>query len=279
MPEGDTIHKIARRVGPRLAARSVGRLFMADLGEVLEAKGWVIESVEALGKHLLILFDAPWVLRTHLGMKGRVFLREDAKPVGNAVFQIVTNENSPVSLLCVRAYRAELIKSSSLPRHPRLAPLGPDLLSSTVDLGQIVRRLREPSFADRSLAEVLLDQRVAAGLGNVYKSELLFMARLPPTVMVRDLSDDVVRWVYAEAVRLLRLNLKTRFRTTVPTQRRPTPTSPRLWVYGRGGKPCLECGTLIERFSQGDMARGTWFCPSCQARSDESSLDASPFRS
>src|SRR5690606_16482115 len=112
--------------------------------------------------------------------------------------------------------------------------------------------------------DVLLDQRVAAGIGNVWKSETLFERRIHPRTRVGMLSAEQLRDLYETASRLMRANLKTRRRTTVPLNRRPRPASERLWVYGRAGKPCHECGTHIERFLQGDMARSTYFCPRCQ---------------
>jgi endonuclease-8 len=102
-------------------------------------------------------------------------------------------------------------------------------------------------------------------VGNVYKSEVLFVEGIHPRTTMAALDAGAVRRVYERAAELLRKNLRTRRRTTVPTRRRPYPNSPRLWVYERTGEPCLDCGTPIRRFTQGDMARGTWYCPTCQS--------------
>ena len=128
----------------------------------------------------------------------------------------------------------------------------------------MVKRARLPGHAEREIGDVLLDQRVAAGIGNVYKSEVLFEVRVHPRTKVGELSDAQLTGIFETAARLMRLNLLTRRRTTVPLRRRGQPSSQRLWVYMRAGKPCLECGTPIERFLQGDMARSTYFCPHCQ---------------
>jgi endonuclease-8 len=109
-----------------------------------------------------------------------------------------------------------------------------------------------------------MDQRIAAGIGNVYKSEVLFECRVHPRTNMQHITADRVRELYERAAALMRLNLLTRRRTAVPLRRRPTPSSQRLWVYGRAGRPCLDCGTTIERFMQGDMNRSTYFCPACQ---------------
>jgi endonuclease-8 len=274
MPEGDTLHRIAARIGPALAGRTVSRLALADRGDVEEARGWRIDDVRALGKHLLIGFDSGWTLRTHLGMDGRVFVvaagrRDPRSPTfllrvapGPATLDGPPRREGAVA--CARAYRAELIRTADLRRHARLARLGPDLLADPPDLDGVVARALAPAFGAREIADVLLDQRIGSGIGNVYKSEVLFMERIHPRTPMSALAPDDVRRVYARAAELLRRNLRTRRRTTVPTRRRPHPNSPRLWVYERGGEACLECGTPIVRFTQGDMARGTWMCPRCQ---------------
>jgi endonuclease-8 len=101
-------------------------------------------------------------------------------------------------------------------------------------------------------------------VGNVYKSETLFECRVHPRTLMHQLNPEDVRGIYEKAAKLMRLNLLTRRRTSVPLRRRPEPSSHRFWVYMRAGKPCLDCGTRIERFLQGDMARSTYFCPHCQ---------------
>jgi len=267
MPEGDTLHRIAARIGPALADRAVARLALADRGDVEEADGWRVDGVRAVGKHLLIGFDSGWTLRTHLGMNGRVFVVAEGRRAPRSptfLLRVATGSEGGATVACARAYRAELIRTADVPRHARLARLGPDLLADPPDLDAVLARALAPAHGAREIADVLLDQRIGSGIGNVYKSEVLFMERVHPRTSMGSLAPDDVRRVYARAAELLRRNLRTRRRTTVPTRRRPYPSSPRLWVYERGGEPCLECGTRIVRLTQGDMARGTWMCPSCQ---------------
>jgi len=266
VPEGDTLHKIARRIGPVLVGGDVQELRTSDLGVVTEAQDWRVEGVRALGKHLLVSFDSSWTLRTHLGMHGRVWLGREGRGVpASAVFVLRVSGGRPATVVCTGAYRTELLRTQHLPGHARLARLGPDLLGDTLDLEEVVRRAMVPSHADREIADVLLDQRIAAGIGNVYKSEVLFLKRVHPATPVGRLDEDTIQALYAESARLLKLNLRTHQRTTVPTRRRPTPHSPRLWVYGRAGQPCLECEVPVERMRRGDMARSTYFCALCQA--------------
>lgn len=266
MPEGDTLHSIALRIGPTLRGRAVVSLSTSDLGVVSEAKGWTVDHVRAFGKHLLIVFDAPWVLRTHLGMNGRVWQVRGHRRPSSSVFalEVEGGGGEPHCVVCTGAYRTEFVRKGALGSHAILARLGPDLLADPVDIDGVLRRATDPSHAHREIADLLLDQRIASGIGNVYKSEVLFIHRIHPRHPVGVLADDTLGALYETAAHLLRKNLRTTRRTTVPTRRRPYPTSARLWVYGRAGKPCLECGTSVELMRQGDLARSTYFCPHCQ---------------
>ena len=263
MPEGDTVHRIARVLAAELTGQTLSEITLHDRGEMPELAGCTIESVEAVGKHLLVNFSGDWTLRVHLGMYGRWLRKHVREPRPKDWTVVITTGD--VAYVCRRSYRAELVRASALHAHPRLARLGPDLLADPPRTDEMVRRARLPGHAEREIGDVLLDQRVASGIGNVYKSEVLFEVRVHPRTKVRELSDAQLTRIFETAAALMRLNLLTRRRTTVPLSRRGQPSSQRLWVYMRAGKPCIECGTPIERFGQGDMARTTYFCPHCQA--------------
>jgi endonuclease VIII len=263
MPEGDTVHRIARVLVGELQGRSLTKLFLRDRGDVTELAGRTVHAVEARGKHLLVHIEGGWTLRVHLGMKGRWVRRHVRERLPRDVTALLVAGET--AFVCERAYTAELVRTSALRTHPRLGRLGPDLLAEPPDIEEAVRRARLPACADREIGDLLLDQRVAAGIGNVYKSEVLFECRVHPRTRVGSLSDVQLRALFGKAAQLMRLNLLTRRRTAVPLKRRPAASSQRLWVYMRNGKPCLDCGTRIERFMQGDMARSTYFCPECQA--------------
>jgi endonuclease VIII len=266
MPEGDTVHRVARVLVRELQGRTLTRLFVRDRGDVPELAGRRVDAVEARGKHLLVHIESGWTLRVHLGMKGRWVRRHVRERVDRDVTaMIVAGETA---FICERAYTAELVRTSALRTHPLLGRLGPDLLADPPDIDEAVRRASRPAFADREIGDLLLDQRVAAGIGNIYKSEVLFECGVHPRTRVGQLSADQVRALFDKAAHLMRLNLLTRRRTAVPLRRRPTPSSRRLWVYLRHGKPCLDCGTKIERFLHGDMARSTYFCPRCQEQTN-----------
>ena len=167
-----------------------------------------------------------------------------------------------------RVYVAELIQEAALVRHRPIATLGPDLLGNAFDADEALRRMR--ARATEPAAEVLLDQRVFAGVGNVYKSEVLFLAGIHPDAPIATISDDSLQDVIAIARRLLRENVVEKpgpgmvtyrgFRRTTGRMR----PADRLWVYSRGGMPCRKCGARIASQKKGDDARVTYWCPSCQ---------------
>lgn len=262
MPEGDTVHRVARVLGREVTGKTVTALALRDRGAIEELSGRVVEGVEAVGKQMLIHLAGGWSVRVHLGMNGtwRRLHVGQRRPADATVTMLV----GETVYVCQGAYRAEPVRTAAARRHPKLARLGPDLLADPPDIDGAVRRARHPAYAGREIGDLLLDQRVAAGIGNVYKSEVLFECRVHPRTRVGRLEPAVVRALFEKAAHLMRLNLLTRRRTHVPLRRRPTPSSQRLWVYGRAGRPCLDCGARIQRFTQGDMGRSTWFCPTCQ---------------
>ena len=263
MPEGDNIKRVATVLDREITGQTLARLELNDLGEVKELAGKRIEQVEPIGKHMFVHFEGGWSLRIHLGMHGtwlRKHARQAKPPMWTAVLTV-----GEIAYVCARSYKAELLKTHTMRSHARIARLGPDLLAEPPDIDEVLKRALLPAYATREIGDLLLDQRVAAGVGNIYKSETLFECRVHPRTQVRDLSSEQLRAIYEKAAHLMRLNLLTRGRTTVPIRRRPAPTSQKFWVYGRKGEPCLDCGTPIERFLQGDMARSTYWCPQCQA--------------
>jgi endonuclease-8 len=264
VPEGDNVLRSATVLGRELTGRTLTRLELHDHGEVRELAGLPIRAVEAIGKHLLVHIGQDWTLRVHLGMHGgwvRRHVREGKPP--RWTVNLVTDD---VAYICKRAYRAELLRTRALRTHPRLGRLGPDLLAEPPDIDEMVRRALLPGHASREIGDVLLDQRIAAGIGNIYKSEVLFECRVHPLAPVGTLGRERLEQLYLTAARLMRLNLLIRRHRAVPIRRREQPTTQRLWVYMRHGEPCLDCRTPIVRFLQGDHARSTYFCPTCQPR-------------
>jgi endonuclease VIII len=273
VPEGDTIFRAARTLHKALAGKAVVRfesvlpaLTRVHVDHPLTTQA--IDKVEAAGKHLLIHFSGGLVLRTHMRMNGSWHIyrpgerwhrarREMRIVVATADFEAV-GFNIPV---------AEFVRVSELPKHRELARLGPDVLSAGFDEDEALRRLR--ARIGWQIGDVLLQQRVMAGLGNVYKSEVLFLCRVHPFTPVEWLSDEQLRALIGTGRKLLVANVTadiapmTTYAGYRRTTRRDNPGE-RLWVYGRARLPCRRCGTAITVKKQGMDARLTYWCPTCQ---------------
>ncbi len=261
MPEGDTIHKIANFLAPRLDGRVVQRLDLAPRYPARAVAGRRIREVAARGKHLFIVFDDGAALRSHLGMYGSWHFyapgAEWRKPAAQASLVLAVDGTDYV---CFNAKEVEWVRAPSVRERVLDARLGPDLTAGGVALDAVVRRAREFLDPDTPLADVLLDQRVACGIGNVYKSELLFLRRHRPLTLLEALDDTALEACYALAAELLGSNLGGGKRVT----RREKDNAGRLWVYGRGGSPCLRCDGVIEYARLGRHHRGTCWCGACQ---------------
>jgi endonuclease-8 len=253
MPEGDTLARTAAGLRPYLLGRRVSAASARQPGPQAERlAGATVTAVEAAGKNLLIRFDHGLEVRTHLGMHGSWHRYRPGerwrRPPGRA--RLVIEVPGSVAV-CFDAPTVELFEQRAEALHPGLARLGPDLLGEAFDAAEAVRRLRDPSRADRSIAEALLDQRALAGIGNVVKNETLFAERVSPFALVRDLDDGTLGRLVDRACAMLRQG--------AATNRRPRT------VYRRAGRPCPRCGTIIRSTRQGaELPRLTFWCPTCQ---------------
>jgi endonuclease-8 len=232
---------------------------LARVPQLERLVGSVVESVEARGKHLLIGFSGGAWLRTHMRMRGswHRYAPGEAFRLPLALASCVLETDTAVAV-CFDAPEVELLTSADLERHGRLNALGPDLLSASFDAGEAVRRL--VARASVPLGEALLDQRALAGIGNVIKSETCFMERADPWAPVGAFSDAELLVAVDRARRLLAANTGGGRRVTTGVGA----PGASLWVYGRAGRPCRRCGTLIRGMRQGEQARMTYWCPRCQ---------------
>jgi endonuclease VIII len=267
MPEGDTLHRIAAGLRPYLLGRTLTTARARTPGpKVDRLRGRTITAVDALGKNLLIRFDDGLELRTHLGMDGSWHRYRPGerwrRPPGRA--SLVLEVPGAVAV-CFDARTVELLEQRAEALHPSLGRLGPDLLDPAFDATEAHRRLRDPSRAALSVAEALLDQRALAGIGNVYKSEILFLERVSPFAAVGSVDDATLGRLIATAQRLMLANVdRRRGPARVTTAGDPSAPGP-LYVYGRAGRPCRRCGTPIATRTQGaSLPRRTYWCPSCQ---------------
>lgn len=260
MPEGDTIHKIAAFMAPRLAGRTVDAV-MLGADAAADFSGATICSIEARGKHLWLDFDNDASIRSHLGMYGswHVYAVGDAwrKPASRASLVLAAGDERYV---CFNARDVEIVRRPGVRKRTLDSRLGPDLVAAAVSLEQLPGRAREFAGADTLLIDTLLDQRVAAGIGNVYKSEVMFLHRLPPGLALAAAGDATIAGLFGTAAALLRRNLGGGKRRT----RFAADGAGRLWVYGRAGQPCHECRTPIRQQRMGLHHRSTYWCPRCQ---------------
>jgi endonuclease-8 len=265
VPEGDTLHKTAARLRPALQGHRLTRFEAARLRGDAPALGTRIELVEARGKHLLVHFEGGLTLRTHLGMTGSWHLYRDRERWKRPAYlaRAVLGADSGWVAVCFQAPVVETFHRAGA-EPDALAALGPDLclpvsLTDAV-LDQVVERVARLAPAGSTLGEVLLDQRIAAGIGNVYKSEACFAVGLDPATPIELVDQAQRRRVWATAARQLQANLGQAERRTHPAG---------LAVYGRAGQPCHRCGTPIRMTRHGDLARSSYWCPTCQSRLGE----------
>jgi endonuclease VIII len=262
MPEGDTIHRAAARIRTAFDADPLTAFAVHASGLVPGVEppgpGDAIASVDAVGKHLLIRFGNGATLHTHLGMLGAWRVRAGtAAPALPHARTGVAMATARAGAVCRSAPVVELLDHAAVRRHPVLRALGPDLCLPDVDQDAVIARLATIDGAT-PVGTVLLDQRVAAGIGNVYRAEVLWACRVDPWTPVGALSGETLRDLYATAARLLQANL------TIRGPRRTVPEG--LAVYERTGRGCRCCGTAIQVAPIGDPPRSAWWCPSCQTR-------------
>jgi endonuclease VIII len=251
MAEGDTILRTARRIETALGGKELGARSVNPRGQVVgieRLNGRVLTKVESRGKHLLLHFE-DLVLHSHLGMSGswQVHRRGERwrKPAAAAWVVLSAEKMEAVQF---GGPTLRVLSAAQLRRDPQLARLGPDVLAPDFDAGRVVGTLHRAP--ERQLGDALLDQRLLAGIGNIFKSEACFAAGLSPWQPLADLSEDELLDVLAATRRLMRESA---------ADGRPRPA-----VYRRAGRPCPNCGTPIAAGGQGDANRRTYWCPRCQ---------------
>ena len=278
MPEGDTLARIAVALRPYLAGRVVtGARARLPGPQVSLIVGQKIDAVDAAGKNLLIKFDGGLELRTHLGLHGSWHRYRPGetwrRPPSRAALVI---EVPGAIAVCFDAPVVELFERRAEVVHPTISMLGPDLLDDDFNLDEAVRRLQDKSRAETEIGEAILDQRAVAGVGNVYKSEVLFIEKVNPFEKVGKLDTATLERTLTTARALLKANARSDApagRTTTVDPKTGKKLAPsRLWVYDRAGRPCHRCGTIIRSDSQGaELPRVTYWCASveCQAPAAE----------
>jgi endonuclease-8 len=259
MAEGDTIHRNAARIqaalgdAPLEAAAAPNRRSRLQLqaDRLGSLAGRRLERADAHGKHLFLRFEGKLTLHCHQGMTGSWHVYErnagQRRPLDSAWVVLTTATATAAEF---GGPRLALRTEAELRADPRLRSLGPDLLAPefTAERGVSALRAADP---ERQLGDALLDQRVIAGIGNVYKAEGCFAARVSPWQRLRRLSDEQLDRVVLETIRLMRAGLERERGARA--------------IYRRAGRPCPRCAERIRSRGQGDSNRLTYWCPGCQA--------------
>lgn len=269
MPEGDTLWQAASRLHAALAGELVVR-FVSPLPELKErdVEGRRVVRVRAHGKHVIVEFDDGRALLTHLRMQGKWSVLQKAQlsagqkaraarvPRWDDPDTTLILETDASLALLERAAIAELAPLEKIER--KLATLGPDVLKDDFDVVEARDALR--SRPELTIAEALLVQSLVAGIGNVYKCEVLFIEKVSPFALVSELDDATLERLLRRARELMRRNLRGPRRTTFGSLA-GTP----YYVYERSGQHCLKCDATVLMHRQGSLQRSTYYCPECQA--------------
>ncbi|MGI8776687.1 MAG: Fpg/Nei family DNA glycosylase [Acidimicrobiales bacterium] len=280
VPEGDTLFRTAATLQRWLGGREVSDATTTVPGLPADRLvGQRIDKVEAWGKHLLVRFGSGQVLHSHLRMSGswHVYSVGDAwrRPQRQARLVLTCGDRLAV---CYNAPVVELLAARAELVHPALARLGPDVLADAIDLEGVRRRIRRRP-GESALGELLLDQTLVAGIGNIWRCEALFVEGHNPWTPQSRLDDDQLDRLVATASRLMR--------TSAGLDPEPRPGSPDAvpnpsgrqftrWVYKRNGLPCRRCGTLVAARRQGEQARTAYWCPTCQSADTDTAPRADP---
>lgn len=272
MPEGDTIFRAARTLHRALAGRAVTQFesvypALTRVDHDAPMAGRIVEHVSARGKHLLMQFSGDLVLHTHMRMHGswHIYKPGERWRAPRAHMRILLGTSAYVAV-AFDVPVAEFLTLDALARHEVIQALGPDLTDPAFDRDDVRRRMGE--HGAEPLHEVLLNQRVLAGIGNELKSEVLFLARLNPFARTDSLDEERFTRLMDLSLRLMSMNIVESASLGPVNGRRSNGSldpRARVFVYGRAGKPCRRCGAAIQLSKAGLDARLTYWCPRCQS--------------
>lgn len=278
MPEGDTIFRTARALEKALAGKVVtafdtGLAKLASVNDDKPLIGRTVAKVEARGKWCLIFFSGDLVLVTHMLMSGtwHIYRAGEKWWMGRDRMRVAITCGD-MQAVAFNVPIAEFHTARSLERSSQIPKLGPDILSGgfSVESGMAAMRERVRTHPDDEVGVALLNQRVMAGLGNVYKSEVTFAAEVNPFRRLSTLTEREIEKMVEVSQKYMKANVVDGAGDGIVTysgNRRTTHSmdrSDRLWVYGRQGQECRRCGAKIMMRKQGEQVRSTYWCPSCQ---------------
>lgn len=279
MPEGDTIFRSARTLdralkGNTVVAFDTAYAQLARVNDNTPLVGRLVERVESRGKWLLVYFSGDLILVTHMLMSGSWHLyRRGEQWRRTRSHMRISLSTDGFEAVAFDVPVAHFHTERSLQRQTTIPKLGPDLLGAEFYTDDAILRIR--AQGEEEIANVLLNQRVIAGIGNVFKSEICFACQIHPFRHVTSLSKSEIDCLLQSSRKLMRLNVADGAGDGIVTYsagRRTTGASnpgARLFVYGRQGRPCRRCGSSILMRKQGSGARSTYWCPTCQPMADD----------
>ena len=249
MPEGDTIWRTAATLRSGLEGK---RVLVAQPDRLKRLAGTTVTEVKPVGKHLLIRFDNGLAIHSHMRMQGAWHLYKRGERWRRPAWQMkALLETDDAVAVCFAAPVVDLVRDETT----KVGHLGPDILSDDWPPKDVLARAR--SFGEAPIGELLLDQRVIAGIGNVYRCEALWQQRVNPWSKSTDMDDVQLNNLFESAHQAMRANLTGGFNRRFPGYGKGA-------VHGRAGRPCPRCGTRIRVRAQGEHARLTYWCPACQ---------------
>ena len=249
MPEGDTIWRTAATLREGLSGK---RIVHAKPATLARFDGRTVIEVKPVGKHLVIRFDNGLAIHSHMRMRGVWHVYRPGESWRRPAWQVkAVLETADSVAVCFAAPVVEVMRDEE----PKLGHLGPDILRDDWSPADVLARARAEDRAP--IGELLLDQRVTAGIGNVYRCETLWQCRVNPWTPTSALDDEHLAALFETARKAMRANLGRDHRRSFPGYGRGA-------VHGRGGRPCPRCGTRISVRAQGELARMTFWCASCQ---------------
>lgn len=267
VPEGDTIYRAAASIRQWMGGRIVTAAESQVAGlQVQTLVGRTIERVEPHGKHLVLSFgarptivdDLPVALHSHMRMSGSWHVYTEGaqwqRPKWQAKIIITASDRLAV---CFNAPIVSLLPEREVMRGTSIGRLGPDVLVDPFDPAEVVARARA-TRNDDAIGEVLLDQRVVAGIGNIYRCESLFLEGIHPWTILTQITDETLETLVITASRIMRSNLGKQI------GRNFGGGEDQQWVYRRAGLPCRRCGTAVQSRKQGTQARTAYWCSLCQ---------------
>lgn len=272
MPEGPEIRIAADKIATVLVNQNICRVKFAFphlRKHEKRLRDKRVTAVQTRGKAMLIYFDADRVIYSHNQLYGRWYVtKEQRRPNTKRQLRLLIETNQHSALL-YSASDIEVLKVNALDKHPFLSKLGPDVISENPSVDEITERFQSKKFVRRQLASLLLDQSFLAGLGNYLRSEILFYSKLSPKMKPSECSVPQLQFLANQILVITKRSYRTKGVTNPPglvkqlkSDGKKVKSKYRFGVYGRSGKPCYFCSTLIQRSNFG--GRAIYTCPSCQ---------------